>query len=75
MRNSKRRSPMLRKRDRMKKFSPKRELRSSRNSKRRKLPRSSKPRKWSKNSYLLKLSKRLKLLPQRKQLLKPTLPD
>ena len=75
MRNLRRRSLMLRKRDRMKKFSPKREPRNSRNSKRKKLPKSSKPRKWNKNSCQLKLFKRLKLLPPRKLLPRLTLQD
>jgi len=72
MRSSRRKLPTLRRRDKMKKFSPSKELRSLRNFKRKKLPRSSRPRRWNKSSLLLKLFKRLKLLLLRRLPLRPT---
>ena len=74
-RNLRRRSLMLRRKDKMKKFYQNRELRSLRSFKRKKLPKSSRLRRWNKNSYQLKLSKKPKLLLLRRLLPKPTLPD
>jgi len=75
MRSSKRRLLMLRRRDKMKKFFQKRELRSLRDFKKKKLPKSSRLRRWNKNSFQLKPFKRPKLPPLRKQLPRPTLLD
>jgi len=61
-RNSNPRLLWLRRRDNKKRYSPSKELRSSRSSKRRKLPRNSLPRRWSKSSLPLKLFKRPRLL-------------
>lgn len=67
--------PMPKKRDKTKKFSPRKELRNSRNSKRKRLLKSLRPRKWNKNFYLLRLSKKPKLLLLRRLLLRQTLQD
>lgn len=73
--SSRRRLLMLRRRDKTKKFFPSRELKSLRDSKRKKLPKSSKLRRWSKNSCQLKLFKKPKLLLLRRPPLRQTLLD
>jgi len=75
MKNLKRRLPMLRKRDRPKKFFHTKELTNSRNFKKKKLPKNLKLKEWSKNSCPHRLFKRPRLLLPRKLPPRPTLPD
>jgi hypothetical protein len=70
--NLRKRLLMLRKRDRMKKFFPNKELMNSRYSKRKKQPKNLKLKRWNKNFYLHKLFKKPKLLLPRRPLPKPT---
>ena len=73
--NLKRRLPMPRKRDRPKKFFQSKELKNSRNFKKKKLPKNLKLKEWSRNSCLHRLFKRPRLLLPRRLLPRPTLPD
>jgi len=75
MKNLSKKFQMLKRKDKTKNSSPRQELPNLKNFKKRKPHKNSRPKRWSKSSLQLKLFKRLKLLPPRKLLPRPTLPD